>query len=90
MSSPILRLRLSICRYAVPEVKIVWPCTATKDLTVAQLVGQVNNVVPLESGEWGLEDYVVELVGGGGSAHSFECLHYQAVETLFRDGDEVL
>ncbi|KAJ5605138.1 hypothetical protein N7510_010292 [Penicillium lagena] len=61
--------------------------------TVAQLLEDVNEVVPLEtgpslfdaesSGQWGLEDYVVEI---GGS----ECLHFMEVEGLFREGDEVI
>ncbi|KAE8359739.1 hypothetical protein BDV27DRAFT_168331 [Aspergillus caelatus] len=61
--------------------------------TIAQLLEDVNEVVPLEtepalfdsefSGQWGLEDYVVEV---GGS----ECLHFMEVEGLLRDGDEIL
>ncbi|KAL3469446.1 hypothetical protein BJX99DRAFT_265187 [Aspergillus californicus] len=61
--------------------------------TVAQLLEDVNEVIPLEtesrlfddqsSGQWGLEDYVVEV---GGS----ECLHFMEVEGLLRDGDEIL
>ncbi|KAL2824775.1 hypothetical protein BDW59DRAFT_82495 [Aspergillus cavernicola] len=61
--------------------------------TVAQLLEDVNEVIPLEteprlfedqsSGQWGLEDYVVEVAGS-------ECLHYMEVEGLLRDGDEVL
>ncbi|OOQ87382.1 hypothetical protein PEBR_17264 [Penicillium brasilianum] len=61
--------------------------------TVAQLLEDVNEVVPLEteptifdpefSGQWGLEDYVVEV---GGS----ECLHFMEVDGLLRDGDEVV
>ncbi|PLB37687.1 uncharacterized protein BDW47DRAFT_35861 [Aspergillus candidus] len=61
--------------------------------TVAQLLEDVNEVIPLEtepalfddeySGQWGLEDYVVET---GGS----ECLHFMEVEGLLRDGDEVV
>ncbi|RAK77124.1 uncharacterized protein BO72DRAFT_477559 [Aspergillus fijiensis CBS 313.89] len=61
--------------------------------TFAQLLEDVNEVIPLEtesvqfdeecSGQWGLEDYVVEV---GGS----ECLHFMEVDGLLRDGDEVL
>ncbi|KAJ5734127.1 hypothetical protein N7493_002913 [Penicillium malachiteum] len=61
--------------------------------TIAQLLEDVNEVVPLEtepnvfdpefSGQWGLEDYVVEV---GGS----ECLHFMEIEGLLRDGDEVV
>ncbi|KAJ5707955.1 hypothetical protein N7488_007756 [Penicillium malachiteum] len=66
---------------------------ATGGYTIAQLLEDVNEVVPLEtepsvfdpefSGQWGLEDYVVEV---GGS----ECLHFMEVEGLLRDGDEVV
>jgi len=61
--------------------------------TVAQLLEDVNEVVPLEtepsvfdpefSGQWGLEDYVVEVDGS-------ECLHFMEIEGLLRDGDEVV
>ncbi|PLB49602.1 hypothetical protein P170DRAFT_437186 [Aspergillus steynii IBT 23096] len=61
--------------------------------TIAQLLEDVNGVIPLEteptlfdsecSGQWGLEDYVVEVAGS-------ECLHFMEVEGLLRDGDEVL
>lgn len=59
--------------------------------TIAQLLEDVNEVVPLEtepnlfgddqtSGQWGLEDYVVEVAGS-------ECLHFMEVEGLLRDDD---
>lgn len=61
--------------------------------TIAQLLEDVNEVIPLEtepsvfdpefSGQWGLEDYVVEVSGS-------ECLHFMEVEGLLRDGDEVV
>ncbi|RDW61238.1 uncharacterized protein DSM5745_10736 [Aspergillus mulundensis] len=61
--------------------------------TIAQLLEDVNEVIPLEteprlfedesSGQWGLEDYAVEV---GGS----ECLHFMEIEGILRDGDEVL
>jgi hypothetical protein len=66
---------------------------ATGGYTIAQLLEDVNEVIPLEtepglfdneySGQWGLEDYVVEVCGS-------ECLHFMEVEGLLRDGDEVL
>lgn len=61
--------------------------------TIAQLLEDVNEVVPLEteprvfdpefSSRWGLEDYVVEV---GGS----ECLHFMETDGILRDGDEVV
>ncbi|KAH7325739.1 hypothetical protein B0I35DRAFT_508080 [Stachybotrys elegans] len=88
MSAQDIRLRLVIRRHAVPEVKLVWPCTATDDLTISGLLSQVNEVVPLESGEWGLEDYAVELSDGHGS--TFECLHFQQIKRIFKHDDQVI
>ncbi|KAM5350352.1 hypothetical protein ACJ41O_006857 [Fusarium nematophilum] len=83
-----IRLRLVIRRHAVPEVKLVWPCTAAEDLTVSKLLTQVNEVVPLESGDWGLEDYAVELSDGKGD--SFELLHFQQVGKVLKEDDQVV
>ncbi len=89
MSLSDIRLRLVIRRHTVPDVKLVWPCSPSDDLTIAKLLGQVNEVVPLEGGEWGLEDYAVEL-GDGSNAASFECLHFQLVSRILKDEDQVL
>ncbi|KAJ4124294.1 hypothetical protein NW768_009653 [Fusarium equiseti] len=88
MSSQTIRLRLVIRRHAVPEVKLVWPCIANDDLTVSKLLALVNEVVPLESADWGLEDYVVELADGKGD--SFELLHFQPVGKVLKEDDQVL
>lgn len=88
MSATAIRLRLVIRRHAVPEVKLVWPCITSEDLTVARLLAQVNEVVPLESCDWGLEDYVVELDDGKGAG--FECLHFQPVGKILKEDDQVL
>ncbi|KAG9255699.1 uncharacterized protein F5Z01DRAFT_553512 [Emericellopsis atlantica] len=83
-----IRLRLTIRRHGVPEIKLVWPCTASDDLTIASLLAQINDVVVLESGQWGLEDYAVELADVSGN--SFECLHFQPVRKVFKQDDQVL
>ncbi|OSZ99907.1 hypothetical protein A9Z42_0007680 [Trichoderma parareesei] len=88
MQTQDIRLRLVIRRHGLPEVKLVWPCSCSEDFTVAKLLEQVNEVVPLESGEWGLEDYAVELADGKGG--SFECLHFQQVGRILKDEDQVL
>lgn len=88
MSSSDIRLRLTIRRHALPEVKLIWPCEASSDLTVAGLLTQINETVTLESGQWGLEDYAVELADGQGA--SFECLHFQQVHQVFKQDDQVL
>ncbi|RMZ86517.1 hypothetical protein DV736_g6255, partial [Chaetothyriales sp. CBS 134916] len=68
-----MRLHLSIQRNALPSVDIVFSTGAgltsasgsQSTLTIADLLHDVNALVPLESsdGEWGLEDYVVEVAG---------------------------
>lgn len=88
MSSNDIRLRLVIRRHGLPEVKLVWPCTTSEDLTIANLLAQVNEVVTLENGEWGLEDYAIELASDQGP--SFECLHFQPVGKVFKHDDQVL
>lgn len=88
MSPGGIRLRLIIRRHTVPDIKLVWPCVPSDDLTIAKLLSQVNEVIPLEGGEWGLEDYAVEL--GETNGPSFECLHFQLVTTILKDEDQVL
>lgn len=88
MPSDGIRLRLTIRRHALPDVRLVWPCAASEDLTIASLLAQVNEVVTLESEQWGLEDYAVELADGQGG--SFECLHFQRVSQVFKHDDQVL
>ncbi|KAK7214966.1 hypothetical protein V2G26_002969 [Clonostachys chloroleuca] len=83
-----IRLRLTIRRHGIPEVKLVWPCAASEDFTIAKLLSQVNDVIPLESGQWGFEDYAVELADASGD--NFECLHYQRVASVFKNDDQVL
>lgn len=85
-----MRLHLIVQRNALPPVHILWITgalgplysAAGKELTISQLLEQVNDIIPLESGEWGLEDYIVE-VGG------FECLHFLEAGQVLKEGDEV-
>ena len=72
----------------MPEVKLVWPCARSSDATIAKLLSAVNEVVPLEGSDWGLEDYVVELTDGQGG--SYECLHFQPVAQTLKDEDQVM
>ncbi|KAK1540522.1 hypothetical protein CPAR01_06511 [Colletotrichum paranaense] len=83
-----LRLRLVVRRHAVPDVKLLWNVTANDDLTISKLLALVNDVVPLESGEWGLEDYAIELKDASGD--SFECVHYHLVSKVLKDDDQVI
>ncbi|OHE97243.1 hypothetical protein CORC01_07497 [Colletotrichum orchidophilum] len=83
-----LRLRLVVRRHGVPDVKLLWNVTANDDLTISKLVTQVNEVIPLEGGEWGLEDYAVELKDASGDG--FECVHYHLVSKVLKDDDQIL
>lgn len=83
-----LRLRLVVRRHSLPEVRIIHHVPLENDPTIADLVDQINEIIPLESPEWGLEDYVVELRNKEG--YAFECLHFQQVSKLLKDEEEVL
>lgn len=52
-------------------------------ITISQFLEQVNEVIPLEGRDWGLEDYVVENKG-------FECLHFSELCRVLKDDDEVM
>ncbi|KAI9810236.1 MAG: hypothetical protein M1827_006370 [Pycnora praestabilis] len=85
-----MRLRLTIHRHGLPASQILWTSSglhrsiaaAGASFTISQLLEQVNDIVPLESDDWGLEDYIVEVRG-------FECLHFSELGELLRDEDEV-
>ncbi|KAK7906530.1 clumping factor b protein [Apiospora marii] len=87
MSQTHMRLNLAIRRNGLPEAKVVWPVPLEENPTVSKLLEQVNDIIPLESGDWGLEDYAVELSSPDGS--NFECLHFQLVRTVLKEGDHV-
>ncbi|KAM0280807.1 hypothetical protein ACHAQH_003837 [Verticillium albo-atrum] len=88
MSDRELRLRLLVRRHGVPEVKLVWNVPTGPDWTIAKLIAHVDEAIPLESGEWGLEDYAVELRGTDGEP--FECLHFQQISKVLKDDDQVI
>jgi hypothetical protein len=88
MSSHLRRLRLVVRRHALPEVRVLFTVSLEADPTIANFLEQVNEIIPLESNDWGLEDYVVELRDPQGSA--FECLHFQQVSSILHVDEEVL
>lgn len=81
------RLRLVIRRHGLPEARVVFVVPLENDPTISQLVEQVNEVIPLESDDWGLEDYVVELRDTDGNG--FDCLHFQRVRDVLKEDEEV-
>lgn len=86
-----MRLKISIKRYSLPTTNIIFttralgpsPATSGTDATIAQLLEDVNDIVPLESADWGFEDYAVEVNG-------YECLHFSPIDAVLRDDDEVV
>ena len=79
---------MTVRRHSLPETTIIWVVETTPSPTIAELLESVNESVPIESEEWGFEDYAVELKGNGGS--SYECLHYQLVSKVMKEDDEVM
>lgn len=86
MASP-LRLRLVVRRNGLPETNIIWPVAVENKPTIAKLLEDVNQILPLESADWGLEDYAVELKGSDGTF--YECLHFQPVQSVLKEDDQV-
>lgn len=83
-----LRLRVVVRRHELPEVRVVFIVKLENDPTIANFLEQVNDLIPLESNDWGLEDYAVELRDAQG--RGFDCMHFQQVSTVFKDDEEVL
>ncbi|KAF2858102.1 hypothetical protein K470DRAFT_260178 [Piedraia hortae CBS 480.64] len=79
-----MRLRLRIHRHGLPTVSTLWPVEDVQLMhTTSQLLENVNQTFPLEGDDWGYEHYTVTIGG-------FECLHYQIIDKVFRDEDEVV
>ncbi|XXH04047.1 hypothetical protein Hte_010458 [Hypoxylon texense] len=87
MADKDMRLRLVVRRDGFPEERLVWNVSLENDPTVSKLLEKVNEVLPLEVGQRGLENYVVELHDDDGT--SFECLHFQPVRSVFKPDDRV-
>lgn len=80
-----MRLRLSVQRNNLPTSNILWSIPDTNSpqaYTIARLLEDVNQVLPLEADQWGLEDYTVEVAG-------FECLHFAPVFQTLKEDDHV-
>ncbi|KAI0399622.1 hypothetical protein F4802DRAFT_588675 [Xylaria palmicola] len=87
MSDQDMRLRLVVRRNGLPEVRLMWHVQLSSNPTISKLLEQLNDHVPLESENWGLEDYAVELHDTDGT--DFECLHYQLVRSVLKPDDRV-
>ena len=88
-----MRLHLIIQRNGLPTTQILWTVNqsvkppsaappAATSITISQFLEQVNEIIPLEADEWGLEDYAVEVQG-------FECLHFSELSQVLKEDDEV-
>jgi len=82
-----MRLYITVQRHSLPDFPVVWNVDS-EAATISELLRQVNDAIPIEDGEWGCEDYAVELKGANGA--SFECLHYQIVGKVLKEDDVVL
>lgn len=86
-----MRLQLTVQRHNLPPVHVLWTAhhvvrppyaAAGTSITISQFLEQVNEIIPLESDDWGLEDYAVEV-------HGYECLHFSELGQMFEKDDEV-
>jgi hypothetical protein len=49
---------------------------------MSRLLSEVNDIIPLESQGWGLEDYVVQL-------GEYELLHFHNLSDVLRENDRI-
>ncbi|OTA54795.1 hypothetical protein K449DRAFT_400885 [Hypoxylon sp. EC38] len=87
MTEKDMRLRLVVRRDGLPEERLMWNVSLENDPTISKLLEKVNEIIPLEFDQRGLEDYAVELQDGDGT--SFECLHFHSVRTVLKPDDRV-
>jgi hypothetical protein len=80
-----MRFRLSVVRHGLPPTRVVWS-TPDEQLAgvflVSRLLSEVNDIIPLEAREWGLEDYVVQL-------GEYELLHFHNLADVLRENDKI-
>ncbi|KAE9986901.1 hypothetical protein EG328_004343 [Venturia inaequalis] len=80
-----MRIRLCVRRNGLPDANLLWPAVEQVNGSkqkIADLLTAVNETMPLESLDWTLEDYVVEIAG-------FECLHWQFLGHVLKEEDQV-
>lgn len=84
-----MRLQLIVKRHKLPDTPILWSIDELGNPTISQILTLLNETIPLEgiNGEYGLEDYVVEVKG---KSANFECLHFQFVKDVLVKDDEVI
>lgn len=78
-----MRLRLIVSRHNLPDTRVLWNVDTSSSPTIYQLLEQVNEIIPIQTTDWGLEDYTVE-------SNGFDCIHYRGVSELFKEDEEVL
>lgn len=83
-----MRLRLIVKRWGLPDTPFVLAVDTDTSPIISQLLEQVNEVVPIESGDWGFEDYAVEIQGKDGTM--FECIHFHPVKAVMKEDDVVV
>lgn len=78
-----MRLKLKVQRNNLPDINLLWAAKEQDNgnkCTISSLLSEVNTSIPLESETWALDDYSVFL-------DDFECLHYNFISDILKDGD---
>ena len=81
-----MRLRLVIQRNELQPANLCWFIPG--DFTVAQLLHNVNDFIPLRSADWALNQYVVEVPGHYGL--NYEIMHFEQLRYYINDDSDLL
>ncbi|KXJ87780.1 hypothetical protein Micbo1qcDRAFT_197754 [Microdochium bolleyi] len=87
MADITMRLRVVVQRNGLPETRYMLPVPLDGNPTIAKLLELVNSCTPIESDDWGLDDYTVELPAPDGSRN--ECLHFHPIRAVLKEDDQV-
>ncbi|KAG9243164.1 hypothetical protein BJ878DRAFT_568696 [Calycina marina] len=82
-----MRLRVTVQRYGLPDLPVVWPVESANSM-ISDFLEAIHDAIPIESHDWAADDYAVYLKGTNGA--DYECLHYQQLEKVFKEDDEVI
>lgn len=90
-----MRLQVTVLRNGLAPIRNVFNTTSRqfafeKIVLISDLLHAINQTIQLEDdNNWGFEDYIVETRLNDHQAEAYECFHYQAVEDVLKEDDEV-
>jgi len=74
-----MRLKVEVHRHKLPTTSILWQ--ADPHQTISAFLQAIDVIIPLQSEDWALDDYIVQDFNG------FEALHFSNIGHVLKDED---